>query len=199
MHVWCLVKPLWWLNECLHVLTFVFSSLCFTLPTHKSVTDIYSGPSVDAWERTSQSIYTREVWWERWYLSNIGEYCIVCTLTASTLLMLFAKCSNFQKGKFSKNIFLWKDIRKIFRNIENSILFYMESSKLINYSTDMCLKLPLYCSTTLHQAARKQICLNKKHESSKMFVPTNYFDTQAASKHIHMNKNLWGFILVSLN
>jgi hypothetical protein len=75
-------------------------------------------------------------------------------------------CSDFQKRKISKNISLWKNICKIFPNIENSILFYMESSKLINYSTDMCLKLPLYCSPTLHQAARKQICLNKKHESS---------------------------------
>jgi hypothetical protein len=53
MHVQCLLKPLLRLNECLHVLTFVFSSLCFTLPTHKSVTDIYYGPSVDAWDRTS--------------------------------------------------------------------------------------------------------------------------------------------------
>ncbi len=51
--------------------------------------------------------------------------------------------------------------------------FYMESSKLINYSTDMCLKLPLYCSTTLHQAARKQICLNKKHESSRSLCLLN--------------------------
>lgn len=100
----------------------------------------------------------------------------------------------FSKKKNFKEHFFVKEYMQNLSEYRKSILFYMESSKLINYSTDMCLKLPLYCSTTLHQAARKQICLNKKHESSKMFVPTNYFDTQAASKHIHMNKNLWGFI-----
>jgi hypothetical protein len=81
--------------------------------------------------------------------SNRSWDCLYCGTFGSsdTNSLVCKKCWKFQKITFSNEPKFVKEIRESsFQNIEKNNNFDLESSKLINYSMDMVLNLPMHCN-----------------------------------------------------